>query len=339
MRLRCANARPRAALTLQGMEFKDYYQTLGVAQAATADEIKKAFRKLARKHHPDISKAADATERMAELNEAVAVLSDPARRAAYDALGSGARDRDDGDFQAPPNWDAEFDFQDDAAGPGDRSDFFEQLFRRSAHAHNRHGPADASAGAQASLRGADQHARIELDLTDAYQGAERTVSLRSARLDAAGRVAGEEHSLQIKIPKGVHEGQHIRLAGRGSPGIGTAAAGDLLLEVVFKPDPRWRAEGRDVHQRVPLSPWEAMLGATATIRTPSGDAEVRIPAGWKAGRKLRLKGRGIPGQTPGDLYLELELTLPPADSDTARAAYAAMADAFPTFQPRAVQGT
>jgi curved DNA-binding protein len=320
------------------MEFKDYYQTLGVTKAATADEIKKAFRKLARKHHPDISKAADATERMAELNEAVAVLSDPARRAAYDALASGTHGRDDGGFQAPPNWDAGFDFQDDPAGPGDRSDFFEQLFRRAAHAHKRHGPADASADAQASLRGADHHARIELDLSDAYQGAERTVSLRSSRLDAAGRVAGEERSLQIKIPKGVHEGQHIRLGGRGSPGIGTAAAGDLLLEVVFKPDPRWRAEGRDVHQRVLLSPWEAMLGATATIRTPGGDAEVRIPAGWKAGRKLRLKGRGIPGQTPGDLYLELELTLPPADSDATRAAYAAMSDAFPTFQPRAVQG-
>ncbi len=318
------------------MEFKDYYETLGVAKVATADEIKKAFRKLARKHHPDINKSADSTERMAELNEANAVLSDPARRAAYDSLASGARSRDDGNFQPPPNWDAGFEFADGPPEPGDHSDFFEQLFGRAARAHRRQEPFD---GAHASLRGADHHARIELDITDAYHGAERTVRLRSARLDEAGRVVSEERSLQIKIPKGVHEGQHIRLAGRGGPGIGTAPAGDLLLEVVFKPDPRWRAEGRDVHQRVRVSPWEAMLGANASIHTPSGDTEVSIPAGWKVGRKLRLKGRGIPGPTPGNLYLELELTLPPADSDAARAAYAALADAFKTFEPRAEQGT
>ena len=309
------------------MEFKDYYKTLGVPKAATADAIKKAFRKLARKHHPDVSKVADATDRMAELNEANAVLSDPVRRAAYDSLASGARDRGRDDFQPPPNWDAGFEFPHAPGEHGLHSDFFEQLFGR------------AGTRGHASLRGADHHARIELDITDAYDGSDRTVVLRSDRLDDAGRLVNEQRSLEIRIPKGVHEGQHIRLAGRGGPGIGAAPAGDLLLEVVFKPDPRWRAEGRDVHQRLPLSPWEAMLGATATVHTPGGNTEVSIPAGWKAGRKLRLKGRGIPGPTPGDLYLALELALPPADSDAARAAYAAMANAFGTFKPRAGQET
>ena len=326
------------------MEFKDYYKTLGVAKTANADEIKKAYRKLARKHHPDVSKAADATERMAALNEANDVLSDPEKRAAYDTLGNAPQAQDGQDFRPPPNWDAGFEFSDhggNRSNPGDHSDFFEQLFGRAARAQRSQGRGEAFAGAHAAMRGGDHHARIELDILDAYQGAERTIALRSARLDDEGRVVNEERNLQVKIPKGVFEGQHIRLAGRGSPGSGGAPAGDLLLEVLFKPDPRWRAEGRDVHQRVLLAPWEAMLGATAKLHTPGGEVEVNISAGWKAGRKLRLKGQGIPGsgsQPAGDLYLELELTLPPADTDQARAAYAAMAQAFPAFAPRSSQG-
>ena len=247
------------------MEFKDYYKTLGVAKTATADEIKQAFRKLARKHHPDVSKAADATDRMAELNEANAVLSDPERRLAYDSLGSQAQAREGQDFRPPPHWDAGFEFSDAAADSGDHSDFFEQLFGRAARAHRAQERGGEFGGAPAALRGSDHHAKIELDILDAYDGAERTLVLRSARLDEQGHVLSEEHSLEVKIPKGVFEGQHIRLAGRGSPGIGGAPAGDLLLEVLFKSDPRWRAEGRDVVQRVALSPWEAALGATAKV--------------------------------------------------------------------------
>lgn len=324
------------------MEFKDYYKTLGVAKTANADEIKKAYRKLARKHHPDVSKAADATERMVELNEANDVLSDPEKRLAYDSLGTGAHTQDGRDFRPPPNWDAGFEFSDlggNGGGSGVHSDFFEQLFGRAARAHRTQGPGSDGHGSNphAAMRGSDHHAKIELDILDAYEGADRTIVLRSARLDEEGRVINEERNLQVKIPKGVFEGQHIRLAGRGGPGIGGAPAGDLLLEVLFKPDTRWRAEGRDVVQRVPLSPWEAMLGATATVHTPGGETEVSFPAGWKAGRKLRLKGRGIPGtggHVSGDLYLELELTLPAADTDEARAAYATMAKAFPMFEPR-----
>ncbi len=313
------------------MEFKDYYKTLGVAKTATADDIKKAYRKLARQHHPDVSKAADATDRMAEVNEANAVLSDPEKRAAYDTLGSEAQARPGQDFRPPPHWNAGFEFSDAGGEDVTHSDFFEQLFGRGARTR---GP---SRGPQ-SQRGSDHHAKIELDILDAYQGAERTIALRSAHLDGEGRVVNETRNLQVSIPKGVYEGQHIRLAGRGSPGSGGAPAGDLLLEVLFKADPRWRAEGRDIHQRLPVSPWEASLGATAVVLTPGGEAEVRLPAGWRTGRKLRLKGRGIPGSTPGDLYLELEMALPPADSDQARAAYAAMALAFPAFDPRQLKG-
>ena len=334
------------------MEFKDYYKTLGVAKTASADEIKKAYRKLARKHHPDVSKAPDATARMAEVNEANDVLADPEKRLAYDSLGNAPHAQDGREFRPPPNWDAGFEFSDGGGGrggggAGDHSDFFEQLFGRAARsqrgqARGQGGGArfadDAFGGPPRAERGADHHARIELDILDAYEGADRTIVLRSAHLGEDGSVVNDERNLQVKIPKGVFEGQHIRLAGRGSPGSGGAAAGDLLLEVVFKPDARWRAEGRDVHQRVPVAPWEAALGATATVHTPSGEAAVSVPAGWKPGRKLRLKGRGIPGsgsQDAGHLYLELVLALPAADSDAARAAYAAMASAFPHFDPRA----
>ena len=331
------------------MEFKDYYKTLGVAKTADAEDIKKAYRKLARKYHPDVSKAANATEKMVELNEANAVLSDPERRVAYDTLGNEPHAQDGREFRPPPNWDAGFEFSNANAGPdadsGLHSDFFEQLFGRAARGQrNRPGRYDEGAdfgGGSATLRGSDHHAKIELDLLDAYEGAERTIGLRSAYVGADGRIVNEERQLQVKIPKGVAEGQHIRLAGRGSPGSGGAASGDLLLEVVFRIDPRWRAEGRDVFQRVPVSPWEATLGATARVHTPSGEAEVSIPAGWKTGRKLRLKGRGIPGtahHAAGNLYLELELSLPAADSVASRAAYAAMAAAFPTFEPRVGNG-
>ena len=329
------------------MEFKDYYQTLGVPRTATADEIKKAYRRLARKHHPDVSKAADATEQMAALNEANAVLSDPEKRMAYDSLGQnprGPQAQAGQEFHPPPHWDAGFEFSDDAAGNGQHggqysgqySDFFEELFGRAARAQR--GASQGQDAAYGPMRGNDHHARIELDLLDSYRGAEQTVVLRNARMGDDGHVVNEERKLEIKIPKGVFEGQHIRLAGRGSPGLGGGPAGDLLLEVLFKPDPRWRAEGRDVHQRLPVSPWEAMLGAAIKVQTPGGEAEVTVPPGWKAGRKLRLKGRGIPGATPGDLYLELELALPPADGDAGRAAYMSLAQSFANFNPRRAEG-
>ena len=337
------------------MEFKDYYKTMGVAPSANADEIKKAYRKLARKYHPDVSKEPDAVARMTEVNEANAVLSDPEKRAAYDRLAQEPRAQPGQNFRPPPNWDAGFEFSDGAARRGgqggaaeDYSDFFEQMFGRARQGRAGSDPFGAERAGSPSgnarqpphaERGTDHHARIELDLVDAYQCAERTLTLQSAHQAGDGSLARDERSLEVKIPQGVREGQLIRLAGQGSPGWGGAPAGDLFLEVLFKPDPRWRAEGRDVYQPLMVAPWEAVLGASVEVSTPSGSViEVTVPAGWKAGRKLRLKGRGIPGKPAGDLYLELHLALPPATDDATRAAYASLAQAFVHFNPRTTQG-
>lgn len=307
------------------MEFKDYYQVVGVEKSAPADEIKKAYRKLARKYHPDVSKEADAEKRMKEVNEAYAVLSDPEKRAAYDQLGS--RWQTGQDFQPPPGWDAGFEFSGDGAHgaqAADFSDFFASLFGRAGR--------DSGTG-DYQMRGGDHHAKILIDLSDAYHGATRTITLRAAKLDASGHVVTEERTLNVQIPKSVKEGQHIRLAGQGSPGMGGGPAGDLYLEVHFSPDPRYRVEGRDVYETVPVAPWEATLGASIEVPTPSGNVQVKVPAGSQAGRKLRLKGRGIPGNPPGDLYLVLEVVLPPADTDKARQIYQTMAREL-AFNPR-----
>lgn len=327
------------------MEFKDYYQILGVERDATAADIKKAYRKLARKYHPDVSKEADAAARMADVNEANAVLSDPEKRAAYDALGREAPHRAGQDFRPPPNWDAGFEFTGAPGAEGmdgaEFSDFFEQLFGRAAHAQRtqRRG-APPRGGPPPQQRGSDHHASIELDLRDAYHGAERTLTLHGARLDEAGRLVNAERQLQVTIPKGVREGQLIRLGGQGGPGLGGAPAGDLFLEVRFKTDARWRTEDRDVYQPVTLAPWEAELGGAVQVQTPGGaTVEVTVPPHWKPGRKLRLKERGIPAATPGDLYLELHVALPPATTAAQQQAYRAFAQAFAQFQPRGAHTT
>jgi curved DNA-binding protein len=306
------------------MEFKDYYATLGVEKTATADDIKKAYRRLARKYHPDVSKEPNAAERMSAINEANTVLSDPEKRAAYDALG---RRPPGQDFRPPPDWDAGFEFSggDHGAAEDEFSDFFANLFGRAARARR---GADAT-----SMRGGDHHAKVMIDLADAYHGATRAVTLRSARLDPQGHVVTEERTLDVKIPRGVRSGQHIRLRGQGAPGYGGGVAGDLYLEIEFQPDDRYAVDGRDVTQRVPVAPWEAALGASIEVVTPSGPVEVTVPVNSRNGRRLRLRGRGIPGDPPGDLYLELDLVLPPANTEAARELYRAMEREM-KFNPR-----
>src|SRR4051812_15120126 len=236
------------------MEFKDYYEALGVPRDASADDIKKAYRKLARKYHPDVSKEPDAEKRMKDVNEAYAVLSDPEKRAAYEQVGRGYQPGQD--FRPPPDWDAGFEFSDAGASPGeaaDFSDFFSEIFGRMG-ARSR-GARSGAADFQA--RGRDHHAKVLLDIEDAFTGATRQLELRVPKVDDRGRVQLETRTLNVKIPQGVHAGQLIRLAGQGGPGVGGAPAGDLLLEVHFKPHPRFRLEGRDLHLTLPIAPWEA----------------------------------------------------------------------------------
>ena len=308
------------------MEFQDYYKTLGVEKTASADEIKKAYRKLARKYHPDVSKEINAEKKMQTINEANTVLSDPEKRAAYDQLGQGYQSGQD--FQAPPNWDAGFEFSDSSFNDqrfNDESDFFANLF---GHTGKRH------SSKQHQARGKDHHAKIIIDLVDAYHGTTRNITLRSPNIAGNEPSVTKERVISVQIPKGVKTGQHIRLSGQGSPGYGGAAPGDLYLEIQFSDDLRYRVDGRDVHQTVPVTPWEAALGGSIEITTPSGVMQVKIPENSQTGRKLRLKARGIPGEPPGDLYLLLEVVLPLANNDKARQIYTTMANEL-AFNPRA----
>jgi curved DNA-binding protein len=316
------------------VEFKDYYKVMGVARDATEAQIKQAYRKLARKYHPDVSKEKDAEARFKELGEAYEVLKTPEKRAAYDQLGRGPKPGEN--FRPPPDWGSGFEFSGAGAGAGDRdySEFFESLFgaaggaRRGGHAFD--------SGRGESGRGQDHHAKVILDLEATLQGGSRTFTLRVPEIDAEGRLISTERVLNVQIPKGILPGQTIRLAGQGS-GTGSGAAGDLYIEVDFKPHPLYRLDGRDLYVDLPVAPWEAALGATVKAPTPGGTVDLKIPAGSHAGTKMRLRGRGIPATPPGDLYVVLQIALPPADDEKAKAAYRAMADALP-FDPRAQLG-
>lgn len=322
------------------MEFKDYYTTMGVARDATQDEIKRAYRKLARKYHPDVSKEADAEAKFKELGEAYEVLKDPEKRAAYDELGANWQSGQD--FRPPPDWDAGFEFSGGGytgGGGGDAdaySDFFESLFGQR---FNQGGGYQRSSrgGGGFHARGQDHRAKILVDLDDAFNGATRTVTLRMPTVDEQGHVVTKERTLNVKIPKGIRQGQQIRLAGQGSPGHGAGDAGDLYLEVEFKPHPFYRVEGSDLYLDLPIAPWEAALGATVKVPTPGGVVDLKIPAGTQGGKKMRLKGRGIPSKIPGDLYVVLQVVLPPADSDEAKALYNEMKEKL-AFNPRAALG-
>jgi curved DNA-binding protein len=305
------------------MKFKDYYETFGVARTATQEDIKRAYRKLARKYHPDVSKDPDAEARFKELGEAYAVLKDPEKRAAYDQVGSQWKAGQD--FQPPPGWDAGFEFSGRDSGNGmDHSDFFEALFGRHAAGAQRPGM---------HARGQDHHAKVLIDLEDAYRGAQRSISLRMPELDGQGHVTMRERKLDVSIPKGIHAGQHLRLVGQGELGYGEGPAGDLYLEVGFNAHRQFRVDGRDVLLDLPLAPWEAALGCSLVVPTPEGSVQLTVPANSAAGRQLRLKGKGIPGKPPGDLYAVLDVVLPPADTESRKAAYGEMAKAF-EFNPR-----
>lgn len=306
------------------MQYQDYYQILGVERSASAEDIKRSYRKLARKYHPDVSKEPDAEAKFKQLNEAYEVLKDPEKRTAYDAIGSNYQAGQG--FTPPPDWNREFNFGGGGFTAADAegfSDFFENLFggrQQGFHGQSRR-----------STRGEDVTAAIEIELAQAWNGAQRTITL-SART-AAGQ-APRQRSLNVRIPKGVYDGQHIRLAGQGEPGVGGGPSGDLYLEIHIRPQALFKVTGRNLHMSLPLAPWEAALGASVTVPTPGGPVELKIPPDTPAGRQLRLRGRGLPSNPPGDLYAQVQIVLPPARTAAARAAYESLAKAT-DFEPRA----
>lgn len=318
------------------MDFKDYYTIMGVERDASQDDIKRAYRKLARKYHPDVSKEADAEVRFKEVGEAYEVLKDPEKRAAYDQLGKNWKAGQD--FNPPPDWDAGFEFSGGGFTNGDSaafSDFFESLFGQG-FGRQQGGGRQGGYGAY-QVHGEDHHAKVLIDLEDAYRGATRSIALSAPQVDHNGHVVTKQRTLNVKIPKGVKQGQRIRLAGQGSPGTGGGKAGDLYLEVEFKPHSFYRVEGHDVYLDLPVAPWEAALGATVKVPTPDGPVDLKIPQSTVSGRKLRLKGRGIPGSPAGDLYVVPQITIPAADSETAKELYRKMQQEL-AYNPRSKLG-
>lgn len=313
------------------MKFRDYYETLGVARSATEAEIKAAYRKLARKYHPDVNKEAGAEDQFKEIGEAYAVLKDTEKRAAYDRMGANWKNGQD--FTPPPNWNEGFEYADSGFGghEGDQSEFFESLFGRGRH---RQGGRSSNPRQGMNFKGQDHHAKILIDIADAYNGAKRTIALHMPVQDASGHVTSQERKLDVSIPKGIKAGQNLRLSGQGGPGMGEGGAGDLYLEIDFHPDPIYRVDGKDVYLDLPLAPWEAALGTTVNVPTPAGSAlELKIPAGTVASRKMRLKGKGIPSKEAGDLYVVPTIVLPSAQTDAQKEAYQTLEKAF-DFNPR-----
>jgi curved DNA-binding protein len=306
------------------MKFVDYYKVLGVAPEATADEIKKAYRRLARKFHPDVSKEQNAEARFKELGEAYEVLKDADKRAEYDQLrrfgGAG------GEFRPPPGWQRR-----PATGGGDAdgagfSEFFEAIFGRGQGGARR-------GGAPFKQRGEDIHYRLPVTLEEAARGGTRTVTLPVHEMEARGGLREGSKTLKVNVPRGVTDGGKVRLRGQGQPGA--AGAGDLYLHIEFEPHPVYTVDGRDLRTVLHVAPWEAMLGARVEVPTLDGTVALSVPASARAGQRLRLRGRGLPGEPPGDLYVEIQIAVPPAVTPVQREAAQALGDAFPDFDPRA----
>lgn len=305
------------------MQYKDYYKILGVSRTAAEDEIKKAYRKLARKYHPDVSKEPNAEERFKEISEAYEVLRDSEKRSAYDQLGANWKAGQE--FRPPPGWQQTHHFRSGGfTGGADFSDFFESLFGGLGGFTERRG---------FQRQGEDQHARIELTLEEAYHGGNRSLQLQVPEINALGKGATRPKSLNIRLPRGVTNGQKIRLAGQGSPGLGGGPSGDLYLEVILKPHALYQVEGRDIILALPLTPWEAALGTRVEVPTLGGRVTLTIPANAQTGQRLRLRGRGLPGKPPGDQYVILQIVNPPVDSEAARQLFRHMAEAL-NFNPR-----
>ncbi|AWB35117.1 DnaJ C-terminal domain-containing protein [Orrella marina] len=312
------------------MDTPEYYAILGVKKDATQDDIKKAYRRLARKYHPDVSKQEDAGRKMSQLNEANDVLSDPQKRSVYDQIGhrawmQGARSTDD--VRPPPGWRGQ-----GSTSQGNAEDFSE--FFRDIFARGDRGQSGAGEQTRSGWPGQDIHADVSISLADAYKGTTRALQLQSAKIDAQGHLVPDLRTLEVKIPVGVSQGQMIRLKGQGEPGIGQGLPGDLYLRIKVEPQGRTQVVGRDLHMPLIVTPWEAALGADIPVTTPTGTVHVTVPAGSVARRKLRLRGQGIPGPKPGDIMLEIEIAMPSAVTPAQKSAWEGLAKAYPGFDPR-----
>ncbi len=306
------------------MEYIDYYKVLGVSKTASQDEIKKAYRRLARKYHPDVSKEPNAEKKFKEVGEAYEVLKDEEKRASYDALGANWKAGQN--YQPPPGWGG----ASGGMGGDGFSDFFESMFgggfRQSRGSSRGAGFEDIFGGRGGGYGGAqkgeDIKVQLKVSLEQVFEGQQVTVRLSNGK------------SLKVKIPKGIEEGKKIRLSGQGGEGINGGANGDLYVEIKYQPHPHYKVDGRDIELTLPIAPWEAAMGARLSVPTLSGRIQLKIPAGSTSGKRLRLKGRGMPGKTPGDFYVRLQVDTPKPEADEQKAAYEALQKAFPEFDPR-----
>ncbi|RUP40559.1 MAG: DNA-binding protein [Acinetobacter sp.] len=311
---------------------KNYYEELGVSRDAAADEIKKAYRKLARKYHPDISKETDAEAKMQAINVAYDTLSNPEKKAEYDQM----LDHPQGFSNFGQGNQSGFDgsqFYRQSSGDGADYSGFEDLFGRFGSGFG--GGQQRSQRQQRSHRGEDQHASIQIDLEIAYHGSTQQITLQIPTYNVYGEPEVQRKTLEVKIPKGMKEGQQIRLNGQGQSGINGGENGDLYIEIQYKDTDQIRVEGADVYQTIDVSPWEAGLGQSIEVNTPAGQLKVNLPKNAKNGQQLRLKDKGIPNKTAGHLYLIINIVLPPAHSEQEQQAYQQFADAFTSFRPRA----
>jgi len=312
------------------MKYKDYYAVLGLSRGAADADIKKAYRRLAKKYHPDVSKEANAEEKFKEVAEAYETLKDAEKRAAYDQLGSYQSGQE---FRPPPGWQTQFGqgFENTDFGGLDLGDLFEQLTGRAgARRRGRGGFADARGGF--AMRGDDQEVSVQISLEDAFKGAELNLDLSFP----SPRTGGNEHkTVRVRVPKGATDGQRLRVAGKGGLGLNGAEPGDLYLNITLKPHPLFRVSDHDLYLDLPLAPWEAVLGARIEVPTLHGRVAVTVAPGSKAGQKLRIGGRGLPkpGSGHGDLYCVLTIVTPGMPSDREKELYQELAAAS-HFNPR-----
>jgi curved DNA-binding protein len=308
------------------MKYKDYYAALGVERGASDEDIKKAYRRLARKYHPDVSKESDATEKFKDIAEAYQTLKDPEKRKAYDQLGSHPSGQE---FEPPPNWQQQYSEGPFSAEDLDLGDLFAHL--RSGG----FGGAPGARGARMSMPGQDYEVAVPITIDEAYNGTQIDLNLNMPEYDTEGRLRRVPRTFKARIAKGATDGQRLRLPGKGGKGLNGGRDGDLYLNISLRPHALYRAVGHDLYLDLPLAPWEAVLGTSVEVPTPGGPVRLKVPAGTQAGRQLRLPQRGLPRprEGQGDLYAIVQIAVPSAASEAERELYRKLAESS-AYDPR-----